>query len=293
MREEFHLPNEFHSLSEYHQEENAQEYHALPEEYCAPKEEYCVPKEEGIAGQAGPATPPKPSMLRKMRKMLYAVSVSVFVTVSAQAAYPDFVVFPELFSPSQAEETLPIPTETLPIPTETLPIPTETVPTLPAPIQVWTDCPNCEGGLLVCPVCQGDWEHGAVEVVDTDCPYCEDGIILRREEIYIYNGTPCKFCNDVGTFVNMDGVTEECGECRGYASRHQVGEKQVFEYYNGDYREYAFDPAEEYVPQDCPECGGSGFFREEAVVPCKECSNGSVVCPVCNGEGGYYTEEAQ
>lgn len=287
MREEFHQPNEFHSISEFHQREANQEFHA-------PSEEYYAPKEEGIIGQIGQSKPFKASLFRRMKKMLYAASVTVFVTVAAQAVYPDFVVFSDPFSVNQEENPLPeIPSEgNGSAPSSSEEDGTPNPPDSEQSSEIWTDCPNCEDGFVVCPVCNGDWEHCIVDVVDLDCEACENGIILRRERIYIYNGTPCKFCNDVGTFLNVNGEIEECGECRGYASRHQVGEKQVFEYYNGDYRVYAFDESEEYVEQTCPECGGSGVIREEIAVPCKDCSYGTVECPVCEGAGGFFEDAA-
>lgn len=288
MREEFRQPSEFYTISEFHHVETAQEFHA-------PSEEYDAQNEEGITGRIGPAKPVKVSLLRKMRKVLYLVSASVFVTAATQAVYPDFVVFSAPFSVNQEQSAPESPGYGNPSAQGPSAGDDEVSRPSSDPEQrseIWIDCPNCEDGFVVCPVCNGDWEHGAVEVVDLDCENCEDGIVLKRQQIFIYNGTPCKFCNDTGTFVDPNGATAECGECRGYASRHQVGEKQIFEYYNEFYRQYAFDESVEYVEEPCPECGGRGVRSEAVEVPCKECDHGSVECPVCEGEAGHYEDAA-
>lgn len=251
MKEEFRQPNEFHIISEFHQGEAAQEFHALSEEYYEPKE-------EGISGLIRPTKPLKASLLRRMRTMLYMASATVFVTVATQAVYPDFVVFSDPFSANQEENSLPeISAEES---ATDLPLSKEDVTPEPSDYEnPSVQEPSTED--YEEPVSASDSEQSSE--IWTDCPDCENGIVLKSRQIYIYNGTPCKACNDVGTFLNVNGEIEECGECRGYASRHQVGEKQIFEYYNEFYRVYAFDESEEYVEDFCPKCGGSGVIRDE------------------------------
>lgn len=306
--EEFHAPSgEFRALpGEYYAPSG--EFHALPGEYDTSKEERSI-------GPNDPAKPPKGASLAKVRKMLYVASATVFVTVATQAVYPDFVVFSDPFSSGQecgASTELPPQEEIMSIPSPEEDTPSK--PTDPGSASltdsageegvesgessdsqgssaIWTDCTNCEDGLVVCPVCNGDWEHGAVEVLELDCEHCENGIIQKSHSIYIYNGTPCKFCNDAGTFLDANGEMEECGECRGYASRHQVGEKQIFEYYNEFYRVYAFDESVEYEEVECPVCGGRGVISESVEVPCRDCNHGFVVCPVCEGDAGWLLHE--
>lgn len=318
MREEFRQPNEFNMASEFSQQESAQEYHmpsgeypALSQEYYAPSGEFDEPKGHALSGQYESPKPSKASAFKKVKKMLYVASATVFVTVATQAVYPDFVVFSDPFSAEQEwEASAELPSQE----TAALSPSAEDGPSKPAdpnppssgsfesekPVESnessasqessvqWIDCPNCEDGSVVCPVCNGDWEHAAEETVEIDCEHCENGTHQKSQTIYVYNGTPCKACNDEGTFVNANGETDECGECRGYASRHQVGEKQIFEYYNEFYRVYAFDESVEYVEEACPVCGGRGVFSETVEVPCTECSEGWVECPVCQGEAGYY-----
>lgn len=318
MGEEFRQPDEFNMASEFSQQDSASEYHmplgeyaALSQEYYAPSREFDELKGQALSGQYEPPKSSKVSAFKKVKKMLYVASATVFVTVATQAVYPDFVVFSDPFPAEQEwEASAELPSQE----TAALSPSAEDGPSKPAdpsapsagnleseePVESeeasasqessvqWVDCPNCEGGLVVCPVCNGDWEHGSTETVEIDCEHCENGTHQKSQTIYVYNGTPCKACNDVGTFVNVNGETEECGECRGYASRHQVGEKQIFEYYNEFYRVYAFDESVEYVEEDCPVCGGRGVISEEIEVPCTECNEGWLECPVCQGEAGYY-----
>ena len=318
MGEEFRQPDEFNMASEFSQQDSASEYHmplgeyaALSQEYYAPSREFDELKGQALSGQYESPKPSKASAFKKVKKMLYVASATVFVTVATQAVYPDFVVFSDPFPAEQEwEASAELPSQE----TAALSPSAEDGPSKPAdpsapsagnleseePVESeeasasqessvqWVDCPNCEGGLVVCPVCNGDWEHGSTETVEIDCEHCENGTHQKSQTIYVYNGTPCKACNDVGTFVNVNGETEECGECRGYASRHQVGEKQIFEYYNEFYRVYAFDESVEYVEEDCPVCGGRGVISEEIEVPCTECNEGWLECPVCQGEAGYY-----
>lgn len=305
MREEFNQPTELHMVKEFRSEGTDGEFHT-------PSAEYHVVQEEQTTPSPGAVKPSKSSFTGRMWNLLYAVSATVVVTASAQAIDSDFVVFADPFAvaqestaengPASGEDDSHLSTtqenpDSNPVSTVT-PASEEAESTgtvehndaseTPQSSAKWTDCPDCEGGVILCPACNGDWEYGAEEVADIDCENCENGIVKRQETIYIYNGTPCKVCNDVGTFVNVNGETEECGECRAYASRHQVGEKQVFEYYNHLYREYAFDTAYEYVDEDCPECAGRGTIAKIQQVPCKDCSEGYVECPVCEGAGGWY-----
>ena len=161
------------------------------------------------------------------------------------------------------------------------------------PEEIWIDCPECEGGHIECPFCHGDWEHGEYVDVDVDCDNCEGGKIITTETVSVYNGTPCKICGDVGTVDDgmHGGKRAECGECRGYGARHAVGDLEDAGGYNGVYSGYAFDEVERETEEDCPQCGGEGVFHEQTQEACTNCSYGKAVCPICDGKGGWRTNE--
>lgn len=81
----------------------------------------------------------------------------------------------------------------------------------------------------------------------------------------VYNGTPCRICNDVGTVDDgkHGGKRAECGECRGYGASHSVGDVDDGSVVvNGDYHSYAFDEKTvmEEHSETCHACGGHGFY---------------------------------
>ena len=81
----------------------------------------------------------------------------------------------------------------------------------------------------------------------------------------VYNGTPCRICNDVGTVDDglHGGERAECGECRGYGASHSVGDVDDGSVVvNGDYHDYAFDEKTvmEEHSETCHVCGGRGFY---------------------------------
>ena len=103
---------------------------------------------------------------------------------------------------------------------------------------------------------------------NTICQECNGtGKVIVVEELVksVYNGTPCRICNDVGTVDDgmHGGVRAECGECLGYGTNHSVGDvDDGYVGFNGDYREYAFDEKtvmEEYS-ETCHTCGGRGAY---------------------------------
>lgn len=155
--------------------------------------------------------------------------------------------------------------------------------------EIWVECPNCVGGRLECPFCHGDWEHGEYTDVEVDCENCENGSVMHKRQTFVYNGTPCKICNDVGTVDDgmHGGERAECGECRGYGAAHSVGDYEDDWYFNGDYRSYAFDEVEEEYGENCPVCGGEGFFEEHVQEPCARCNRGEIVCSTCEEHGGW------
>lgn len=103
---------------------------------------------------------------------------------------------------------------------------------------------------------------------NTLCQECNGtGTVVVVEERVenVYNGTPCRICNDVGTVDDgmHGGKRAECGECRGYGASHSVGDGDDNSAgFNGDYRGYAFDEktvVEEHS-ETCDVCGGRGFY---------------------------------
>lgn len=103
---------------------------------------------------------------------------------------------------------------------------------------------------------------------NTICKECNGtGMIVVVEELIknVYNGTPCHYCNDVGTLDDgmHGGKRAECGECRGYGASHSVGDVDDGSGgFNGDYRGYAFDEktvVEEHS-ETCHTCGGRGYY---------------------------------
>lgn len=83
----------------------------------------------------------------------------------------------------------------------------------------------------------------------------------------VYNGTPCRICNDVGTVDDgmHGGQRAACGECMGFGAAHSVGDKDDGSCnFNGDYRTYAFDEVEEKeeIQEICEDCGGTGRLPE-------------------------------
>ena len=90
-------------------------------------------------------------------------------------------------------------------------------------------------------------------------------VIVEEHVETVYNGTPCRICNDVGTVDDgkHGGERAECGECRGYGASHSVGDvddRSVV--VNGDYHDYAFDEKTvmEEHSETCHVCGGRGFY---------------------------------
>ncbi|MGN0142729.1 MAG: PQQ-binding-like beta-propeller repeat protein [Roseburia sp.] len=103
---------------------------------------------------------------------------------------------------------------------------------------------------------------------NTICKECNgSGTIVVTEERTknVYNGTPCRICNDVGTVDDgmHGGQRAECGECRGYGASHSVGDIDDGSCgFNGDYRGYAFDEKTvvEERSETCQACGGRGYY---------------------------------
>lgn len=154
--------------------------------------------------------------------------------------------------------------------------------------EIWIACPSCSDGRINCPVCGGDWEHGyqSVEL----CSNCDNGIIIEYEIKEVYNGTPCKICGDVGTVDDgmHGGERAECGECRGFAVAYTTYGDEASTGYNGDYHTYAFDNQEVAVENPCMVCNGTGYSGEILDEPCLNCSYGYLICPSCDGKGGWF-----
>jgi len=90
-------------------------------------------------------------------------------------------------------------------------------------------------------------------------------VIVEEHVKTVYNGTPCRICNDVGTVDDgkHGGERAECGECRGYGASHSVGDVDDGSVVvNGDYHDYAFDEKTvmEEHSETCHVCGGRGFY---------------------------------
>lgn len=167
-------------------------------------------------------------------------------------------------------------------------------PTINENQEIWITCPTCSYGIITCPVCNGDWEHGEFHE-GVKCTNCENGIVTETETKEIYNGTPCQICGDVGTVDDgmHGGERAECGECRGYGASHSVGSESTPGGYNGDYASYAFDKQEITIENTCNVCNGTGFIDEGTYDPCLRCSHGELTCPSCEGHGGWNIGNAQ
>ena len=111
-------------------------------------------------------------------------------------------------------------------------------------------------------------DHEPNQNGNTICQECNGtGTIIVVEERVksVYNGTPCRICNDVGTVDDgiHGGESAECGECQGYGTSHSVGDVDDGSGgFNGDYRGYAFDEktVKEEYSEKCQACGGQGFY---------------------------------
>ena len=103
---------------------------------------------------------------------------------------------------------------------------------------------------------------------NTICQECNGTgtvVIVEEHVKTVYNGTPCRICNDVGTVDDglHGGERAECGECRGYGASHSVGDVDDGSVVvNGDYHDYAFDEKTvmEEHSETCHACGGRGFY---------------------------------
>jgi len=103
---------------------------------------------------------------------------------------------------------------------------------------------------------------------NTICQACNGTgtvVIVEEHVKTVYNGTPCRICNDVGTVDDgkHGGERAECGECRGYGASHSVGDVDDGSVVvNGDYHDYAFDEktVREEHSETCHACGGRGFY---------------------------------
>lgn len=103
---------------------------------------------------------------------------------------------------------------------------------------------------------------------NTICQKCSGTgtvVIVEEHVKTVYNGTPCRICNDVGTVDDglHGGERAECGECRGYGASHSVGDVDDGSVVvNGDYHDYAFDEKTvmEEHSETCHACGGRGFY---------------------------------
>ena len=154
----------------------------------------------------------------------------------------------------------------------------------------YIQCTYCKEGRIVCSVCQGRWDEGIDIQPGEKCSRCNNGYITEERLVNVYNGTPCHICHDVGTVDDgmHGGLRAERGECRGYGSRHKVGDLEGQEGYNGDYRNYAFDEVRKEVKEECPDCQGTGKLNHVVHYDqCTYCNRGYLVCPMCDGEGGW------
>ena len=111
-------------------------------------------------------------------------------------------------------------------------------------------------------------DHESDQNGDTICQECNGTgtvVIVEEHVKTVYNGTPCRICNDVGTVDDgkHGGERAECGECRGYGASHSVGDVDDGSLaVNGEYHDYAFDEktVREEHSETCHACGGRGFY---------------------------------
>jgi len=154
--------------------------------------------------------------------------------------------------------------------------------------ETWVECPDCSYGIAVCPYCNGKWENGEEQTCG-GCGGTGTITITESRTILVYNGTPCRICDDVGTVDDgkHGGKRAICGECMGYGKSHSVGDEAPQEGgYNGVYAGYAFSEKEviEEKAVKCNACDGMG----KTTVPCTHCSYGEILCPTCHGKGGHF-----